>query len=272
MNMNLFWKNEPKAQVSGTAEATNLRTMQVVCPKCKNIYTGEDIRSRYYICPVCGKYLPVGAQERLRMVMDEGTFEPWFEEVGICDPLGTPGYPEKLAAAQQKSSSTEAVTVGCGKIGGHVTAIGVCDPEFMIGSMGYAMGERIARMFERATERRLPVVLFCCSGGARMQEAVVSLMQLVKTSDAVKRHSDAGLFYCSVLTDPTMGGVTASFATQADVILAEPQARIGFAGPRVIQQTIGQVLPAEFQTARSTPRRSRSAGSPRSAGSSASSA
>ena len=144
------------------------------------------------------------------MVLDEGTFEPWFEEVGICDPLKTPGYPEKLAAAQKKSGSTEAVTIGCGKIGGHETVIGVCDPGFMIGSMGHAMGERITRAFERATARRLPVILFCCSGGARMQEGILSLMQMEKTAAAVKRHSDAGLFYCSVLTDPTMGGVTAS--------------------------------------------------------------
>lgn len=183
------------------------------------------------------------------MVLDEATFEPWFEEIGVCDPLGTPGYPEKLAAAQAKSGSSEAVTIGYGKIGGHETVIGVCDPNFMIGSMGRTMGERITLAFERATERRLPVILFCCSGGARMQEAIISLMQMEKTSAAVKRHSDAGLFYCSVLTDPTMGGVTASFATLADVILAEPQARIGFAGPRVIQQTIGQALPAGFQTA-----------------------
>ncbi len=245
--MTNIWKHSPKTNEQPVAPAA--RNAVATCPKCKNTYTGDDLRSRYFICPSCGKYMAVGAQERLRMVLDADTFEPWFEEVGICDPLGTPGYTEKLAAAQQKSGSTEAVTVGYGKIGGHGTAIGVCDPEFMIGSMGYAMGERITRMFERATERKLPVVLFCCSGGARMQEAVVSLMQLVKTSEAVKRHSDAGLFYCSVLTDPTMGGVTASFATQADVILAEPQARIGFAGPRVIQQTIGQVLPDGFQTA-----------------------
>lgn len=193
--------------------------------------------------------MPIGAKERLLMVLDDGTFEPWFEDVSICDPLKTPGYPEKLAAAQAKRGSSEAVTIGYGKIGGHETVIGVCDPGFMIGSMGRAMGERITRAFERATERKLPVILFCCSGGARMQEGIISLMQMEKTSAAVKRHGDAGLFYCSVLTDPTMGGVTASFATLADVILAEPQARIGFAGPRVIEQTIGHKLPAGFQTA-----------------------
>ncbi len=223
--------------------------IKVTCPKCKSVHTGNDVWYRYYVCPDCGTYMPIGAKERLVMLVDDGTFEHWFEEVGICDPLDTPGYPEKLAAAQEKSGSTEAVTIGLAKIGGHETVIGVCDPNFMIGSMGHAMGERITMAFERATERNLPVILFSCSGGARMQEGIISLMQMEKTAAAVKRHSDAGLFYCSVLTDPTMGGVTASFATLADVILAEPQARIGFAGPRVIQQTIGQALPEGFQTA-----------------------
>ena len=246
-----FWMKKQKDIGSAEGKTINLdfSGIKAVCPKCKAVHTGTDIWNQYYICPDCGKYMPIGAKERLIMVLDEGTFAPWFEEVGICDPLKTPGYAEKLAAAQRKSGSSEAVTVGFGKIGGHGTVIGVCDPNFMIGSMGRAMGERITLAFERATEQKLPVILFCCSGGARMQEAIISLMQMEKTSAAVKRHSDAGLFYCSVLTDPTMGGVTASFATLADVILAEPQARIGFAGPRVIQQTIGQELPDGFQTA-----------------------
>ena len=250
--MALFWKKKQKAaeRTAGARIDLDVSHIKAACPKCKGVHTGSDIWDRYYICPNCGKYLPIGAKERLLTVLDDGTFEPWFEEVGICDPLKTPGYPEKLAAAQAKSGNSEAVTIGYGKIGGHETVIGVCDPGFMIGSMGHVMGERITRAFERATERRLPVILFCCSGGARMQEGIISLMQMEKTSAAVKRHSDAGLFYCSVLTDPTMGGVTASFATLADVILAEPQARIGFAGPRVIEQTIGHKLPAGFQTAR----------------------
>jgi len=192
---------------------------------------------------------PMGAKARLMMVLDEAAFEPWFEDVLTANPLDTAGYPEKIAAAQEKSGCTEAVTIGFGKIGGHKTVVGVCNPSFMMGSMGYSMGERITRAFERATELKLPVVLFCCSGGARMQEGIISLMQMEKTAAAVKRHSDAGLFYCSVLTDPTMGGVIASFATLADVILAEPQARVGFAGPRVIQQSLGITLPQGFQTA-----------------------
>ncbi len=249
--MRPFWKRGGKDRngPAGMEIKPDLGHLKAVCPKCKTVHTGSDVWNHHYICTKCGKYMPIGARERLAMVLDEATFIPWFEEVGICDPLGTPGYPEKLAAAQEKSGNSEAVTVGYGKIGGHETVIGVCDPNFMIGSMGRTMGQRITLAFERATERRLPVILFCCSGGARMQEAIISLMQMEKTSAAVKRHSDAGLFYCSVLTDPTMGGVTASFATLGDVILAEPQARIGFAGPRVIQQTIGQALPAGFQTA-----------------------
>lgn len=246
-----FWKRNRKGmdQSGHTEIKVDFSNMTVTCPKCKTVHSGNDAWQNYFICPNCGKYMPISTKVRLAMVLDEATFEPWFEEIGICDPLHTPGYMGKLAAAQAKSGNTEAVTIGYGKIGGHETVIGVCDPDFMIGSMGHVMGERITLAFERATERRLPVILFCCSGGARMQEGIISLMQMEKTSAAVKRHSDAGLFYCSVLTDPTMGGVTASFATLADVLLAEPQARIGFAGPRVIQQTIGQALPAGFQTA-----------------------
>ena len=247
----MIWNRKRKQTGSPAAQSLerDVSGVRVNCSKCKSEHTGSDVWYRYYVCSECGTYMPIGARERLAMLVDGGTFEPWFEDVSICDPLETPGYPEKLVAAREKSGSTEAVTVGLAKIGGHETVIGVCDPNFMMGSMGHAMGERITLAFERATERGLPVILFSCSGGARMQEGIISLMQMEKTSAAVKRHSDAGLFYCCVLTDPTMGGVTASFATLADVILAESQARIGFAGPRVIQQTIGQALPDGFQTA-----------------------
>ena len=225
-----------------------LEQRKVTCSKCKTVYSGKEAYDSLYICPQCGKYMPIGAKERLMMVLDEASFEPWFEGIEDSNPLNTEGYEEKLAAARKKSGATEAVTVGHGKLAGYDVVIGVCDPNFMIGSMGHVMGERITAAFEKATHMKLPVILFCCSGGARMQEGIISLMQMEKTAAAVKRHSDAGLFYCSVLTDPTMGGVTASFATLADVILAEPQARVGFAGPRVIQQTIGQALPKGFQT------------------------
>ena len=249
--MALFWKKGRSSAAHTRVDKIRmgLDHKKVICPKCKKEYTGKEAFEHLYICPSCGKYLPIGAKERLAMVLDEASFEPWFENVATGNPLGTPGYEEKLEKARKKSGNSEAVTIGFGRIGGHDTVIGVCDPDFMIGSMGRAMGERITLAFERAVELRLPVILFCCSGGARMQEAILSLMQMEKTAAAVKRHSDAGLFYCSVLTDPTMGGVTASFATLGDVILAEPQARIGFAGPRVIEQTIGHKLPAGFQTA-----------------------
>ncbi len=222
--------------------------MHVTCPSCKQSYDGSTALENLYICPDCGKYMTVGAKARITMIVDEGTFEPWFSKPKDENPLGIEGYEEKLEAARKKSGASEAVTIGRAKILGEDVVIGVCDPNFMIGSMGHEMGERITAAFERAIEERLPVVLYCCSGGARMQEAIISLMQMEKTSAAVKLHSDAGLFYCSVLTDPTMGGVTASFATLGDVILAEPGARVGFAGPRVIQQTIGQTLPEGFQT------------------------
>lgn len=246
-----FW-NKKSGDASSALELAveeKLQSSTVTCPKCKKVFTGREAFEHLYICPECGKYMPIGAKERLVMVLDAGSFEPWFEDVLTGNPLDTAEYEDKIAAIQKKSGCSEAVTIGRGRIAGHETVIGVCDPNFMMGSMGQAMGERITRAFEKATRLRLPVILFCCSGGARMQEGIISLMQMEKTSAAVKLHSDAGLFYCSVLTDPTMGGVTASFSTLADVILAEPQARIGFAGPRVIQQTIGTTLPQGFQTA-----------------------
>jgi len=221
----------------------------VQCSKCKNAIDKEEARKMLYICPTCGKHMPIGSKDRISMVVDEGTFEPWFEEIEGHNPLKDDNYMVKLAAAQEKTGESEAVTIGKGKIGGEDTVIGVCDANFLMGSMGYVMGERITKAFEKAIELKLPVILFCCSGGARMQEGIISLMQMEKTAAAVNRHSDAGLFYCAVLTDPTMGGVTASYAMLGDVIIAEPKARIGFAGPRVIQQTIGSVLPKGFQRA-----------------------
>ena len=226
-----------------------MRNVQVTCSGCKQVYSGMEAMDSLYVCPSCGKYMTVGAGARIRMVTDAGSFEPWFEDLEDGNPLSLEGYEDKLAAAREKSGSSEAVVIGKGRIFGLETVIGVCDANFMMGSMGHVMGERITAAFENAVREKLPVILFCCSGGARMQEGIISLMQMEKTSAAVKRHSNAGLFYCSILTDPTMGGVTASFATLGDVILAEPGARIGFAGPRVIQQTIGHTLPEGFQKA-----------------------
>jgi len=227
----------------------HLSDIKIKCHKCEHVQNGVDAYNQLYVCPECGTLMTIGSRERIHMVIDHGTFESWFDKTEESNPLNTEGYPEKLQAAREKSGTTEAVLVGRAKIGGYDVVIGACDANFMMGSMGHVMGERITRAFEEATRLRLPVFMFCCSGGARMQEGAISLMQMAKTSAAVKRHSKEGLFYCSILTDPTMGGVTASFATLGDVILAEHGARIGFAGPRVIQQTIGQTLPEGFQTA-----------------------
>ena len=183
------------------------------------------------------------------MVTDAESFTEWDENVEVKNPLNFPEYEEKVAATQEKTGLKEGVTVGKCRIYGEETVLGVIDARFMMGSMGHVVGEKITHAFERATEEKLPVILFCCSGGARMQEGIISLMQMAKTSAAVKRHSDAGLLYVPVLTDPTTGGVTASFAMLGDIILAEPNALIGFAGPRVIEQTIGQKLPEGFQRA-----------------------
>ena len=217
------------------------------CNKCGSAIIAEDVKRGYYICPKCGGYFRVHAYRRIEMITDDGTFEEWDKELVGGNPMDYKGYPEKLAAVQEKTKLTEAVVTGKAEINGLETVIGVCDGRFLMSSMGGAVGEKIARAVERATKERLPVILFACSGGARMQEGIISLMQMAKTAAALKRHSDAGLLYISVLTDPTTGGVTASFAMLGDVILAEPKALIGFAGPRVIEQTIGQKLPKGFQ-------------------------
>mgnify|MGYP000457625886 FL=1 len=219
------------------------------CNKCGAAIITEDVKKGYYICPKCGGYFRVHAYRRIQMVIDEGTFEKWDHELVGGNPVDYKGYPEKVQALQEKTGLREAVVTGKGKIGGRDTVIAVCDGRFLMASMGWAVGEKITRAVERATEEKLPVIIFACSGGARMQEGITSLMQMAKTSAALERHSKAGLLYVSVLTEPTTGGVTASFAMLGDIILAEPGALIGFAGPRVIEQTIRQKLPKGFQRA-----------------------
>lgn len=221
----------------------------VKCPKCGKMIYRDDIRENFYACPKCGGYFRIKTRTRIRLVLDKGSFEEWGTDIPDKNPLDFPQYEEKLENTREKTGLREAITIGKGSICGQETVFGVCDARFLMGSMGYAVGERITRAVERATKERLPVILFCCSGGARMQEGIVSLMQMAKTSAALKRHSEAGLLYVPVLTDPTTGGVTASFAMLGDIILAEPGALIGFAGPRVISQTIGEKLPEGFQRA-----------------------
>ena len=219
------------------------------CNQCGKAIIAEEAEAGYYICPKCGGYFHVPAYTRLEMILDENSFEEWDAQMPVSNPMEYRGYPEKLEALKAKTGLNEAVVTGKGRINGSETVIGVCDGRFLMASMGENVGEKITRAVERATEEHLPVILFCCSGGARMQEGIVSLMQMAKTSAAFKRHSDAGLLYISVLTDPTTGGVTASFAMLGDILLAEPGALIGFAGPRVIEQTIRQRLPKGFQRA-----------------------
>ena len=229
-------------------DTTDVKQM-IVCPSCQKEISKEDAVLNHYICTACGSYFRVRTKNRIRMVCDRGSFIPWFEEMDICNPLDFLGYEEKLSDVKEKTGLHEAVTVGMGEIYGEKVCLGICDARFLMSSMGHVVGEKIALMVERATEEKLPVVIFCCSGGARMQEGIVSLMQMAKTSAALKKHAEAGLLYVTVLTDPTTGGVTASFAMLGDIILAEPGALIGFAGPRVIEQTIGQKLPKGFQRA-----------------------
>ena len=217
------------------------------CNACKGAVFVDEVKKNAYICPHCGNYFRVHARRRIEMLADEGTFEEWEPVMPVSNPLSYKGYEEKVKMLQEKTGLDEAIVTGKAEIGGVSVALGVCDSRFLMASMGGNVGEKIARAVEKATEERLPVVLFACSGGARMQEGIVSLMQMAKTSAALKRHSDAGLLYISVLTNPTTGGVTASFAMLGDIILAEPNALIGFAGPRVIEQTIRQKLPKGFQ-------------------------
>ena len=219
------------------------------CNACKAAVFADEVKQNHYICPHCGNYFHVPAYRRIKMVVDRKSFTEWDVHMEEQNPLQYKGYEEKIRSLREKTGLDEAVVTGKCTIKGTPTALGVCDCRFMMSSMGEVVGEKITRAFERATEEKLPVILYICSGGARMQEGLVSLMQMAKTSMAIRKHSDAGLLYVPVLTDPTTGGVTASFAMLGDIILAEPKALIGFAGPRVIEQTIGQKLPKGFQRA-----------------------
>ncbi len=217
------------------------------CPHCGQILYNEDRKQAFSVCPKCGHYFRMEAYERIAMLADEYTFREWDKKLPDRNPLGFRGYEKKLSQLRKDTGLTEAVVTGKAAIYGEPCVLAVCDARFMMASMGHTAGEKITRAVERATKEKLPVILFTCSGGARMQEGIVSLMQMAKTSAALKKHSDAGLLSIVVLTDPTTGGVTASFAMLGDIILGEPGALVGFAGPRVIEQTIGQKLPEGFQ-------------------------
>lgn len=218
------------------------------CPACKVILYKNDLGLEK-TCQYCSYNFRITAQERLALTVDDGSFEELFTGIETKNPLDFPNYLEKLAATRQKTGLDEAVLTGKATIGGQPVALGIMDSHFIMASMGTVVGEKITCLFELAIEERLPVVLFTASGGARMQEGIMSLMQMAKISAAVKRHSNAGLFYLTVLTDPTTGGVTASFAMEGDIILAEPQTLVGFAGRRVIESTVRENLPDDFQKA-----------------------
>ena len=220
----------------------------VKCDACKEIIYKEDLHKNLSVCPNCGKHFRLSARRRIKQIADEGTFEEIGSDILTKDPLEFKGYLKKVEALKEKTKIEEAVKCGICEIEGEKAVIGVMDGNFLMGSMGGAVGERITLAIETAIKKKLPLILFCVSGGARMQEGIISLIQMAKTSSAIAKLNEEGLLYISILTDPTTGGVTASFASLGDIILAEPKALIGFAGPRVIEQTIKQKLPVGFQS------------------------
>ena len=221
----------------------------VCCPSCGGESHRRDVARNLDVCPRCGHHFPIGAYYRLSTVLDSGTFRELNAKYPAGDPLTFPGYREKLEKAQRKTGLGEAAVTAVGAIGGVRCVVGVMDSRFLMGSMSAAVGEKLTRAVEYAAKAKLPLIFFCASGGARMQEGILSLMQMAKTSGAVHFHSDKGGLYITVLTDPTTGGVTASFAMLGDIILSEPNALIGFAGRRVIEQTTKKKLPEDFQRA-----------------------
>ena len=218
------------------------------CENCKEIIYKETVNENYKICPNCGKYFRLSSRRRIEQIIDEGTYKEFNLNITNVNPLNLSEYPKKLEALKKKTGLTEAIRCGTGKIENKEVVICIMDNNFLMGSMGSVVGEKITYSIEKSIELKLPLIIFCVSGGARMQEGIISLMQMAKTTSALTKLNEAGNLYISVLTDPTYGGVTASFASLADVILAEPGAMIGFAGPRVIEQTIKQELPEGFQT------------------------
>ena len=225
------------------------KVQHVTCKKCSHEETAYNLYKNFYVCTECGYHFRLGARDRIELTFDKNSFHELFTGLTAKNFLEFPSYSEKLEKARATTKEEDAVVCGIANIGGTECAVFVMDSRFMMASMGSVVGEKITRTFEYATEHGLPVVGFTASGGARMQEGVISLMQMAKVSGAVKNHSNAGLLYITVLTDPTTGGVTASFAMQGDVILAEPKALVGFAGRRVVEQTTKSELPSNFQSA-----------------------
>lgn len=253
MLKDLFKKNKyatVKTLIVESEEKPNIPSgMWLKCDKCGSIIYKEDLISNLYVCNSCNNHIRIKANTRINFFLDKGSFKEIGNNVRTSNPIGFDGYEEKLEKSRDKTDSTEAVLTGVGNINGIKVAIAVMDSYFMMGSMGTAVGERITRLIEYATEKKLPLIIFTTSGGARMQEGIFSLMQMAKISAAIGKHDDAGLLYVTVLTNPTTGGVTASFAMEGDIILSEPGALVGFAGRRVIENTIRETLPDDFQKA-----------------------
>ncbi len=219
------------------------------CPSCGEVLINMDLIEKFNLCSKCGYHFRIDSLRRIDITFDRDTLEFFDENILSTNPLEYPGYTEKIAGLNESLGISDSVTTGRGSIDGISLCFGVMDWRFIMGSMGSVVGEKLSRMIEKAIDERLPVIIFSVSGGARMQEGMLSLSQMAKVSAALKRHSNEGLLYISVLTDPTTGGVTASFASLGDIIIAEPNATIGFAGKRVIEQTIKQKLPESFQSA-----------------------
>ena len=239
--------NKEEKRIKNEQASDMLIGKWVKCDNCKEILYKEEVHKNFSVCPNCGKHFRISERRRIKQIADEGTFEEIGGDILTKDPLQFEGYLKKVEALKEKTKIEEAVKCGTCKINGEQVVLAVMDGNFMMGSMGSAVGERITLAIETSIKKRIPLIIFCVSGGARMQEGIISLMQMAKTSSALAKHNEAGLLYISVLTDPTTGGVTASFASLGDIILAEPDALIGFAGPRVIEQTIKQKLPEGFQ-------------------------
>lgn len=251
MLKDLFFKLNKKINEKSDSDGVfeNSETIMTKCPSCKKILYSKELYKRLNVCSNCGHHLPISSTERMEALLDEGSGQPLFENITSSNPLEFPNYEDKIEKDKQKTGLNEAVIVHEGTIEGNSAVVAIMDPRFRMGSMGSAVGEKLARAFEHATQKRLPVIVFTASGGARMQEGIVSLMQMAKVSVAVERHNEAGLLYIAYMTNPTTGGVSASFASVGDINLAETGALIGFAGRRVIEETIKEKLPDDFQTA-----------------------
>lgn len=250
MLKDFFGKKKKYATIPGEQQRHDVpEGLMMKCGSCHKIFYRKEMKKQLYVCPNCGHHHPLGAWERIESLFDQDSFTEWDKDMQPVNPLDFPGYEEKIEKDQQKTNLNEAVVSGSGTIEGHPAAFAVMDSRFRMGSMGSVVGEKIARAIERAKDEGMPFIMFAASGGARMQEGVLSLMQMTKTSMAIKRFSDAGGLMISVMTHPTTGGVSASFASLGDYNFAEPGALIGFAGRRIIEQTIREKLPKDFQTA-----------------------